>query len=177
MSLSLIEVIGGNGKSPAYSFEEAIGKGSVSSLFTWTPQCNELEANLEPVSYIFRFLAEDDACNTAQSDTMDIRITLKDLVVNNDVFLPPNVFTPNGDTKNDFFELSSLAVPDEMRLPEDNCYNSFEEIKIFNRWGKEVYSSNERGFKWSGKDRLPGVYYYHMVFSKFQYKGTVSILK
>ena len=161
----------------SYTFTEASGIGNVNSLFSWKPKCDELDVSQQPTTYNFRFLVQDNVCYTAQADTIDISITLKDLVTNNDVFLPPNVFTPNGDTKNDFFELSSLAVPNEMRLPDDNCYNTFEEIKIFNRWGKEVFSRTIRDFKWNGKDNLPGVYYYLMVFSKFQYKGTVSILK
>lgn len=178
ITLSLFQVTGESGDLPfGYTFTEKSGLGNVSSLFIWKPKCDELGVSQQPTTYNFRFLVQDDVCYTAQADTIDLRITLKDLVTNNEVFLPPNVFTPNGDTKNDFFELSSLAVPDEMRLPDDNCYNNFEEIKIFNRWGKEVFSSTRRDFKWNGKDMLSGVYYYLMVFSKFQYKGTVSILK
>jgi len=178
ITLSLFKVTGEGGELPfGYTFTEELGTGSVSSIFTWKPKCDELGVGQQPTIYNFRFVVQDNVCYTAQADTIDIRITLKDLVTNNDFFLPPNVFTPNGDAKNDFFELSSLAVPDEMRLPDDNCYNSFEEIKIFNRWGKEVFSSKSRDFKWNGTDKLPGVYYYLMVFSRFQYKGTVSILK
>ena len=177
ITLSLLKITGEDGELPySYTFNEVSGIGNISSLFSWKPRCDELGENQQQIIYNFSFLVQD-VCHTALTDTIDIRITLKDLVTNNDVFLPPNVFTPNGDTRNDFFELYSLAVPYEMRLPDDNCYNIFEEIKIFNRWGKEVFSSTRRDFKWNGKDNLPGVYYYLMVFSEFQYKGTVSILK
>lgn len=66
----------------------------------------------------------------------------------------PNVFTPNNDTYNDFF------VP----FP----YTSVQKIdlKIFNRWGKEVFSTTNPAILWDGKIKgtnnecSDGVYYY-----------------
>ncbi len=70
----------------------------------------------------------------------------------------PNVFTPNGDGKNDTFR--PLVCP---RFVER------VEFKVFNRWGRLVYESdndifiNWRGVSNSGT-RLPaGVYYYEAV--------------
>lgn len=66
----------------------------------------------------------------------------------------PNVFTPNHDSYNDYF----IPFP----------YTSVEKIdlKIFNRWGKEVFSTNDPAILWDGKnqstntDCSDGVYYY-----------------
>lgn len=68
----------------------------------------------------------------------------------------PNVFTPNGDNVNDFFQVKSLSLL------------SFEG-KIFNRWGKIVYEWTEwkdieSGWNGKvlgqGKDAPEGVYFY-----------------
>jgi gliding motility-associated-like protein len=79
----------------------------------------------------------------------------------------PNVFTPNGDGKNDFFR----PVP----TPRDIL---FIDIKIFNRWGNMMYqneSTEQFIFEgWDGNDRetrLPasaGVYFY---VAKIIYRG------
>ncbi|MDP4280755.1 MAG: gliding motility-associated C-terminal domain-containing protein, partial [Bacteroidota bacterium] len=66
----------------------------------------------------------------------------------------PNVFTPNGDGKNDYL------VP----FP----YTSVEKIdlSVFDRWGKKVFETHEPDIRWDGKDMTTGqpcsdgVYYY-----------------
>lgn len=66
----------------------------------------------------------------------------------------PNVFTPNNDTYNDFF----IPFP----------YTSVQKIDltIFNRWGKEVFSTTDPAILWDGKlkgtnkECSDGVYYY-----------------
>lgn len=63
----------------------------------------------------------------------------------------PNIFTPNGDNKNEFFDLKNIE-----QYPNNT-------VQIFNRWGKEVY--NEGGYnnstkKFDGKDLPDGVYFY-----------------
>lgn len=67
----------------------------------------------------------------------------------------PNVFTPNDDGANDLF----------MPMRESRFVESID-LKIFNRWGQEVFSTKDPSIKWDGKDQqsgnlLPaGVYYY-----------------
>ncbi|MCK9219069.1 MAG: gliding motility-associated C-terminal domain-containing protein [Bacteroidales bacterium] len=58
------------------------------------------------------------------------------------VYTLPNVFTPNGDTKNDYF------------TPK-KPYTSVEEInlKIFDRWGRVVFETHEPDINWDGKDK------------------------
>jgi gliding motility-associated-like protein len=67
----------------------------------------------------------------------------------------PNVFTPNGDSKNDVF----YAI-------NPNGYVQKVDMKIYNRWGQLVYHTTDPLINWDG--RLlgtntivsPGVYYY-----------------
>ena len=65
-----------------------------------------------------------------------------------------NVFTPNGDGRNDFFRIINL---DDYQKPS---------VKVMNRWGQVVYESEQYENDWDGKhmntgDPLPeGVYFY-----------------
>ncbi len=73
----------------------------------------------------------------------------------------PNIFTPNGDQINDFFE------PQEMMWEISHC-----SVAIFNRWGNLVFEDEtEEYFRWDGTtnndEACPeGVYYY-----KIELKG------
>ncbi|GAB3918260.1 gliding motility-associated C-terminal domain-containing protein [Larkinella terrae] len=94
----------------------------------------------------------------------------------------PNVFTPNGDGKNDIFE--PMSCP---RFVES------AEITIVNRWGQQVYQSSgvDVALTWDGKNNrgqeLPGGLYYYQIRVKFKrlncnapaeiYKGWVEILQ
>ncbi len=82
----------------------------------------------------------------------------------------PNVFTPNGDVLNDFFEMPSLCDYDQFR------------IVIFNRWGKKMYESTNPGFKWDGKtdggtECSEGVYYWIMDTKSGQLHGFVELIR
>jgi gliding motility-associated-like protein len=80
----------------------------------------------------------------------------------------PTVFTPNGDGNNDVFEILYIQT------------NPNSKLKIFNRWGNEVYSSdnyeNEDNW-WDGGDSPTGTYYYVLVLSNGKnYSGTITLL-
>ncbi len=74
-------------------------------------------------------------------------------------FIIPNVFTPNGDGRNDYFTIKTEDV--------------FEyKIEIFNRWGQKVYVSYELDKGWDGnaneKKQNPDTYYF-IITHKFGY--------
>lgn len=68
----------------------------------------------------------------------------------------PNAFTPNGDGKNDFFDISSACQTLEFKL------------QIFNRWGQLIYEQDESSRPWDGNfNGAPvqgGVYLYKVSF-------------
>jgi hypothetical protein len=98
-------------------------------------------------------------------------------------FKLPNVFTPNNDQYNDYFALEGIdPSPSEgidldalVNLPKDNCVNTFESVKIFNRWGDLVFESTDRKFRWYGNNESAGVYYYRVKYSNKEYKSPLSL--
>jgi gliding motility-associated-like protein len=75
------------------------------------------------------------------------------------VLIVPNAFTPNNDIKNDYFQVYGRNI------------GAFE-IYIFNRWGEQIFYSNDINEKWWGKylgAPVPtGLYVY-----KIKYKGSL----
>jgi gliding motility-associated-like protein len=60
----------------------------------------------------------------------------------------PNVFTPDGDNINDFFEVFHIDDVDYQFMVNNIVTIN---IKIFDRWGIEVFNSSEILPKWDGK--------------------------
>lgn len=86
----------------------------------------------------------------------------------------PNVFTPNGDGKNDVFE---FVV--QQNIVELNCV-------VFNRWGKQVAEITKPDGFWDGKNGgnpvSAGTYFYVLNAKgiddiEYKFKGTVSIIR
>jgi len=78
----------------------------------------------------------------------------------------PNVFSPNFDTKNDYFELIS----------EENV--SKVEITILDPNGKKVFVSDDKNFKWNGNNMsdepcAQGIYSYQLVY--FDLNGKANL--
>ena len=67
----------------------------------------------------------------------------------------PNVFSPDGDGINDEFYLKKDVF--------DRCYDALS-VKIYNRWGQQVFESDDAKFIWDGNDEsgkalAPGTYF------------------
>ncbi|MEP7264151.1 MAG: gliding motility-associated C-terminal domain-containing protein, partial [Bacteroidota bacterium] len=63
----------------------------------------------------------------------------------------PNTFTPNFDGVNDFFSVVTTNIKVDL-------------LKVYNRWGQEVFAAEDASRKWDGRFRdkrcADGVYYY-----------------
>ncbi len=84
--------------------------------------------------------------------------------------LIPNVFSPNGDMVNDFFDIKG------------ECLHSKFLIQIFNRWGVKVFETTDRYNSWDGRinggpEAVDGVYYYVIDIDKTTYTGFVQIVR
>jgi gliding motility-associated-like protein len=148
-------------------FQPATGTSPQIATFTWTPMCAMLGSRNG--EFVVQFTITDRPfCNPAISTVKTIKMRLRDLGTNTN-FQPPNVFTPNGDGKNDTFTIPNL--------PPNNCSDEFEKIEIYNRWGALVFSSPERNFAWTGGDLPAGVYFYTLFYKNKSFKGTVTMLR
>ncbi len=84
----------------------------------------------------------------------------------------PNTFTPNGDLYNDTWVIENLFL-----YPNNT-------VKVFNKWGNEIFSSTGNYEPWdgtfNGKPLPAGVYYYIVILSNDQdnqYTGNITIVR
>ena len=86
----------------------------------------------------------------------------------------PTIFSPNLDGKNDAFG------------PAINCVFSGYVLRIYNRWGENIFTAASITEKWKGlHNNMPadvGVYYYTLSFTgprskKFFYKGEITLIR
>jgi len=66
----------------------------------------------------------------------------------------PNTFTPNGDGKNDTFQIKGRENYDSI------------DLVIYNRWGDEVFRRNNYQDDWDGSNLNEGTYYYLLKLKK-----------
>ncbi len=161
-----------------YVFANAEGRGSVETTFTWNPECSIFTGDLYENEYAFTFRVIDDRCYNPKGDTVVVNINISDIENEGNEFLPPNFITPNGDNRNDFFAMvKEVEGTGELVniLPRDNCTGVFEGITIFNRWGKSVFESASRDFRWYAPGEPSGMYFYHLKYSDKDYKGIITL--
>ncbi|QMU31274.1 T9SS type B sorting domain-containing protein [Adhaeribacter radiodurans] len=79
----------------------------------------------------------------------------------------PNIITPNGDGRNDFFTIRYIE------LYPDN------QITIYNRWGQPVWQKDRYDNSWSAADLTIGTYYYTLLLRKTgkQIKGWIEVVR
>lgn len=103
-------------------------------------------------SYIVQ-VTDKNGCTA--SDTMYIHVRVPPSIY------IPNVFSPNSDGINDFFQIFTSGVTHE-------SVSQFY-IEIFDRWGEKVFETNDSEFMWDGvykgNPMPPGVYVYVAQYS------------
>ena len=90
------------------------------------------------------------------TDTVTVNVTSSKLDAS-------NVLTPNGDGNND-----QLVIPDINLFPGSR-------LAIYNRWGNEVYHSDNYANDWEGKGLADGTYYY--VLNRREANGSIKVFK
>ena len=115
----------------------------------------------------------DDA--TGCSINKEVTIFVKSVACGTPNIFFPNAFSPNGDGKNDLFTPISTQLIPQMQTV------------IYNRWGHQIYSSNNLNIDWdgtlpNGSDAPPTTYYWSIGYSSIDgdqliEKGTVTLIR
>ncbi len=114
---------------------------------------------------IIMIASNAEGCN----DTATGRLKVLDIFR---IFIP-NAFTPNQDEFNtEWYPHMTSTV---------SC-----ELTVFNRWGEQIYTSNDNTGRWNGQyrgmDCQEGIYYYHLKIRDNRkkwhyYNGTISLIR
>jgi gliding motility-associated-like protein len=159
----------GNGfsfSSYGMNFASITGNSSLKSTFSWTPSCQNFEASQGKVLEVL-FKGADQSC----SPNAEVEITQKFVLKSPEdqiIKSLPNVITPNNDGKNDYFSLENI--------PLGTCSSIFKEVNIQNRWGTQMFKSEDKNFIWGSKEIPSGLYYYQIIYTNKTYKGHLTIL-
>jgi len=121
---------------------------------------------ITPDEDITYFVSYYDTNNCFIQDTIQLQVIFPLYI--------PNSFTPNGDFKNDFFRAESHLISDF-------------EMFIFNRWGSQIFHTNNIYEGWDGtlnnEDQQIDVYIYKIIYKKvysdknYERTGIVTLLR
>jgi len=171
------EVDAGLGKI-VYVGEEVMLTASSNSLinsYSWFPserlECSACSAAIWVADQSRWFtvrVVDENGCHAVDSVLYRVAGSCRE-----DVYIP-NAFTPNGDELNDRLRVRS-------QTPITLNY-----FKIFDRWGNQVYSSDDVNEGWDGtckgRDAVAGVYVYHLMAGcrngeSMFLKGNVTVIR
>ncbi len=150
------------------TFTRTSGKGVAKAQFKIKPNCNNVTTNAPSDTLQFKIRLKESGSCLMLRDSIEVKIIIKDAEFDLPNFIPYNVFTPNGDSKNAYYSLENL--------PKGNCLYNFRNFTVYNRWGKRIYETTDKDFKWEAKNSPAGLYYYYLDYNQKQYKGSISIL-
>lgn len=139
-----IKVINNNEEEGVYRW--SFGDGLTSDL------SEDIHTYQQDGNYSVSLLGTKGQCVYELTKSIDIN-TLK----------VPNVYTPNGDSDNDVFEIVSL---------------NRVQLTVWNRWGKTILETDDYQNDWKGEGEPSGVYYYEAVIEdETTCKGWVHLIK
>ncbi|MEM1120767.1 MAG: choice-of-anchor L domain-containing protein [Bacteroidota bacterium] len=127
-------------------------------IINWsTPVSNELNpTNLAAGDYEVSIIDAQN-CMTARQINLPLPTSLDPSCLASEVYIP-NVFSPNGDGINDFFE---IFFPDKSILPQVKM------VQIMDRWGNRVFATENDLPRWDGTLRGqaldPAVFQYRII--------------
>ena len=165
---------------PGLEFEPVTGIRRVSSVLSWTPGCSVFTSNRYSETIDLTFVLWDKNCYLPQYDTATVTVHVEDVPQRKE-FAITNIITPKSSPDlNDYFGYYTISNPTEedrlIYLPIDNCAGQFEEVIIHNRWGRTVFSSRDRDFRWYGENVVAGVYFYTIFYSNTKFQGSLTVM-
>jgi gliding motility-associated-like protein len=140
----------------AVTFDWSFGDGNTSTEFEPLHTYDFTEEN-ESLTY------EIELISTSSAGCKD---TSTNILIITDPLYIPNVFTPTGDLENNVFEVLGIQ-------------RGVWTLKVYNRWGKKVYESENYNNDWDGEGLSDGVYYWYLEnpVGDRAYKGWVVITR
>ena len=134
---------------------------------TFTSKRPEVSFSEEGSKNAILTVANDQGCDTTFTSSINVLpVKLKIL----------NIFTPNGDGTNDYFE---IGYDNGEPINDLNRYFLSHKLVIFNRWGRIVYESKDYRNDWDGGNLPDGTYFYVLdckgKTQNYNYKGSVMI--
>lgn len=138
---------------------------AVSGSLKWIASCKDLA--LLPEFFSLKATIQNGLCPPYYFRRISLNFDFRDTL---GAFVQvPNVITPNADGFND-------ALVWDLLLPPNNCSGEFIGIKLFNRWGQQVYSSVERDKFWDGNNLPSGSYFYELSYTNKKMKGWIELV-
>ena len=152
------------------------GTNPVGTTYSWSfGDGNSLNSNDTTVNHLYNSQGNFPVILTATNgfcvDTA-MRYIQVDLI---SLFEVPNVFTPNGDGKNDVFTFNAVNMGEIT-------------ITIFDRWGLKMFEATDNGnIKWDGKNKsgktvTDGTYFYILTATgldgtQYDKQGTINVFQ
>ncbi|WP_373548273.1 gliding motility-associated C-terminal domain-containing protein [Haliscomenobacter sp.] len=146
-------------------------QASGGKMYQWTTP--EFELSNETISnpevapkdstYFVVSIQDDNKCILRDTVFVGVYSNITELVK------PINLFTPNGDGKNDVLKFNDLEL-----------FNTTK-ITVFNRWGGIVFKQDNYQNDWdgsyNGRPLPPGVYYYVLELDEVVLKNSLTIIR
>lgn len=171
---SLFSIDTAKNDTPFFSFKNLSVGGK---RYTWdfgdgTSQLNT--TSNQEITHEFMKAGRSTICLTAYNEKGCEDKYCEDIAIDTFLFIP-NVFTPNGDSYNPFFDII--------------IYGSLVyHLDIYNRWGQQVFQSENKNNMWDGTNKSTGklypegtyyyVFKYHFIGSRDEVReGAVTLLR
>ncbi len=146
-----------------------VNNEAVFGQFTWVPDCPDVEVD----PYLVTFTAVSRSCQKSVTRTFEVPIFVTTPTMG---IIEPiqNIFTPNGDGLNEFWTIENK---------DDPCLLNFNSV-VYDRWGKEVFQTNDPAFIWegnygNGNDAGDGQYFHTIEYfykdAGKSYNGTITL--
>ncbi len=165
----LLNLFIGNDTTLCYGKLIKLDATNANSTYKWQDNSNNSTFIVNQKGTYWVTVTDNNNCLV--SDT--IKITYQDCFTP-DIYIP-NAFTPNGDGLNDVFKIETLAEFSEFHL------------YIYNRWGEQIFYSEDKNKGWDGTFKgkvVPnGVYVYQVTGiikdtnKQIKRNGTITILR
>jgi CHU_C Type IX secretion signal domain len=167
-----LNVSGSAALSGALRADPPTGTSPFRTTVRWTPPCTAARAP-DAAPYRIQLQVIDGGCRPL-TDTASVAVRVLTAGSSGVVELP-NILTPmaHPDGLNDCFSLP----PGAARSSDEPCGEAFSAVRIFNRWGREVFFSADPTFCWDAAGLSAGTYFYQLQWASRRQRGLLTVIR